>query len=309
MLFDLDADGHPELLVRSGTRDVIVWHGTPDARFETPSTYNYPDPIFGIALADLDRDGFFELLVTTRDVVTMRRGIPGGRFVASTIDSVLLGGPAGSLVVGDFDADGVVDDVVVLTAVEVVSLRGAGLSLTQADKYPLAGRTALAVGDVNGDGRPDIVIGGSSVFDTLRGIGMGRFMVGSQPVAARIQHVALARITCDGTLSAVIDDQDAQVLVMLNAGGIFTVRATLPAGPIAGLAAGDVNGDGVADLLTLEPGLGLRVFFGTGNATWAGGVRFDYGRANRGVVIEDLDGDGRLDVVIATIDAVEAFRQ
>lgn len=309
VLFDLDGDGLPELLVRSGTRDVSVWNGAPGARFTSPDTYSYADPIFGIALADLDRDGNFELLVSTRDVVTMRRGLTGGRFVASTVDSVPLGGPSGALVVGDFDLDGVVDDVVVATTAEVVSLQGNGLTLIQADKYPLPARTAIAAGDVDGDGRLDVVIGGNAVFDTLRGLGTGRFTVMTQPVPARIEHVVLAHLTCADTLSAVVDDQDGRVVVLLNEGGILNPRPGLSAGAIGGVAAGDVNQDGVADLLTLEPGIGLRVFFGLGNASWAAGVRFDHPRVTRGLVVEDLDRDGNVDVVISATDGVDVLRQ
>ncbi len=309
VLFDLDADMRPELLVRSGPRNVVVWHGAVGGGFETPMTYTYPDPISHIALADLDRDGNYELLVSTRDVVTMRRGTTGARFTASTVDSVPLGGPSGALAVGDFDADGVIDDVMVLTSVEAVSLRGDGLMLTQADKYPLAGRMALAVGDVDRDGRPDVVIGGDDVFDTLRGLGMGRFSVATQPIPARIAHVLLATLTCDDVLTAVVDDVDGRVVVLVNEGGNFTPRPGMSAGAITGLGVGDVNQDGVGDLVSVEPGLGIRVFFGRGNGMWNAGVRFDYPRAALGVVVADLDRDGRPDVVVSAADGVDALRQ
>lgn len=309
VLFDLNADGHPELFVQSGTRDVSVWRGTADGAFTSPTVYNYPNPIFGIALADLDRDGFFELLVSTRDVVTIRAGTAAG-FVGTTSDSVSLGGAARALAVGDFDGDAVVDDVVVLTPAEAVSLQGNGLLLSLADRYPLAGRTALAVGDIDGDPFPDVVIGGNDVFDTLHGIGSGRFTVSTQPVAAAVQYLVLAPLTCDRSLSAVIDDQAGRVVVMLNmGGGNLVAQPGLAAGPIAGLAAGDINRDDLPDLVTLEPGVGFLVFFGRGNATWTAGVPFGYTRANRGLVIRDTDGDGHPDVVLGASNGVDVLLQ
>jgi subtilisin family serine protease len=88
----------------------------------------------------------------------------------------------------------------------------------------------------------------------------------------------------------------------------FTV-ASETAPPSDALALGDVTGDGVPDALV--PYGGLNVYPGRGDGTFGDPVnlRLSTGSPDLGVVLLDVDGDGDLDVAVATNDGVEILRQ
>ncbi|MFN7140013.1 MAG: FG-GAP-like repeat-containing protein, partial [Limisphaerales bacterium] len=86
-----------------------------------------------------------------------------------------------------------------------------------------------------------------------------------------------------------------------NGNATFTPVATVstPAGPIA-LASGDVNGDGIADLLTANhTAHSVSVLIGNGNGTFQAPTNYSVGTNPRSVALGDLDGDGVLDFVTA----------
>src|SRR5688500_3537494 len=68
------------------------------------------------------------------------------------------------------------------------------------------------------------------------------------------------------------------------------------------VAAGDVNGDGLLDLVTANAGGGgtVSVLLGNGDGSFRARQTFDGGTDARSVVLGDVNGDGRLDLAVAT---------
>ena len=168
---------------------------------------------------------------------------------------------------------------------------------------------SAAVGDFNGDGKPDVATAnyGSNNVTVLLGDGSGRFTaapgspfgVGSGPFS-----VAVGDFNGDGKLDlATANNSSSNVTVLLGDGsGGFTAAPGSPfavgSGPNS-IAAGDFNGDGKLDLATSSPGSNnVTVLLGNGSGgfTVAPGSPFTVGSRPASVAVSDFNGDGKLDL-------------
>src|SRR5579871_4985416 len=71
-----------------------------------------------------------------------------------------------------------------------------------------------------------------------------------------------------------------------------------------GVATGDVNGDGIPDIVTANfEGGGVDVFLGNGDGGFRPAVTYDVGYGYLGyVALGDFNGDGKLDIAVADIE-------
>ncbi len=120
--------------------------------------------------------------------------------------------------------------------------------------------SAVAVGDFNGDGNPDLAVtaeGNNRVY-IYNGNGAGTFsfsisyVVGAQPVA-----IVATDLNHNGSLDlAVANRQSATVSILLGHGdGTFNAAVAYPVGQLPeSIAVGSFNPDGYADLVTANSG-------------------------------------------------------
>jgi hypothetical protein len=168
------------------------------------------------------------------------------------------------------------------------------------------GPGGVAVGDINGDGIPDIVAGNANnnSVSVLLGKGDGTFgthkdfAVGSVPV-----RVALGDLNKDGRLDIVTANDFGESVSVLLTNGNGTVTRT-DYSPGLGLtvcvAVGDVNGDGALDIVAGDySNSKVVVLLNKGNGTFTSKVPFSVPGANtRGVALGDLNNDGKLDLAV-----------
>ncbi len=169
--------------------------------------------------------------------------------------------------VADFNHDGNADIVTANTKDGTLTLLlgdGSG-NFTQAPESPIAARSkavaAVATGDFNGDGNPDLVVTSSLVTEILLGDGKGGFSTG------------------------------AGMPSPFNVPGAFGAGGTL-------LAVGDFNGDGKLDLVTWSQFGYSFVWLGDGTGGFGQPLNSPLYTSSTltSIVAGDFNGDGKLDL-------------
>jgi len=244
-----------------------------------------------------------------------------GSFTPATGSPFAVGADPTSVVVADFNGDGIPDLATanngqnIGTTVTVLLGNGSG-GFTQAPGSPFAAGDApraLVTGDFNGDGIPDLAVGNSyptpNTVTVLLGNGSGAFTAapgGPAPVGSMPISQVVGDFNRDGIQDlAVANHGSNNVTILLGNGlGGFT---TAPGSPIAvgleplSLAVGDFNGDGMPDLVVASDFGSVTVLLGNGvgGFTATAASPMTVGSVPWSVVVGDFNRDGVQDLAIA----------
>ena len=183
--------------------------------------------------------------------------------------------------------------------------RGRRHARAEARLWHRVGPVAVAAGDLDGDGRPDLVTANTSgSVSVLLNRGDGTFRAKADYAAGGAPNsVTLADFDGDGFLDAAVASPRApkgrNVTVLLGRGdGTFRLRRYFAARVNASrIASGDLNGDGRPELV-FSDGRSLAVMLNRGDATFQGPLW--YGFADT-LAAGDFNGDGRLDLAGAWV--------
>jgi hypothetical protein len=281
---DVNGDGKPDLIVAQGS--VAVLFGNGDGSFQ--SAQNYPTGSANwVAVADLNGDHIPDLAVTQARFSTSFEGGAGvllgnGDGTFGAMHTYYSGGyyPT-SIAVADVNGDGTPDLVVDnSSSISVFNHGSVGILLGNGDgtfrygfAYEMGGFNggSIAVADVNGDGRPDVVAANNcannncdfSTVSVLLNNGDGGFQkpkVFSITGGWGANAVAVADVNGNGFPDLLVahycDNRDTcdtgSVGLLLGKGnGYFTLGASYSSGGYVGIAIAiaDVNGDGVPDVV------------------------------------------------------------
>jgi hypothetical protein len=186
---------------------------------------------------------------------------------------------------------------------------------------------SVAVGDINRDGKLDLVVGNECAFSdcgypgqepegsigVLLGNGDGTFLPANvyDSGGLRAEAVAIADVNGDGKPDIVVANGDGTVGVLLGHGdGTFQPAVVYVSGAEAAtptsLAVADVNGDGIPDLLVANwcgdancDGT-VSVLLGNGDGTFQTAVAYSSGgRYAQSVAVADVNHDGKPDLLVA----------
>ena len=330
---DVNSDGKPDIAVTTtassltdgGSLSVLLGKGNGDfsASRSIPAGF---EPV-SVALGDLNNDGKLDLIVVNRnltdDKVLIRLGDGFGSFGPS------VGFPVGvrearSVAIADLNGDGK-PDLAIASIIGVNSAGGVSIllgdgagSFGPGSVFPAGmDSKALAIGDFNGDAKPDLVVvnRSSDNVSILLGDGAGSFSSPSSfAVGSFPNSVAIGDLNADGNLDVAVTNgggDSGYVSILLGSGtGSFVSAPNAAVGNQSScVALADLNKDGKLDLIATRPLFSFSgvviIELGTGSGTFEhrSSVFSLMGTSSPGefpnsVAVGDLNGDGNLDVAV-----------
>jgi hypothetical protein len=181
----------------------------------------------------------------------------------------------------------------------------------------------LALGDVTGDGKVDVVAtvansgGGcpNNEVAVLAGTGKGKF---KKPVyystgTTQQSYVGpLANFRGKGLLDIVLSNADGSLSILLNKGkgtyGAANVIAGASGTEAGNIVIGDFNGDGKLDIaITNYSGTAVNVLLGNGDGTFQAPIITPSPINPVGIAAGDFNGDGKLDLALSSWNSGGAF--
>ena len=285
---------------------------------------NTPEPVGSergtaveMTVGDADGDGTPDLFFAASSEIRLRLGLGDGTFQPGTL---VVEASTRAMLAADLDDDGVSELIYTFQDAGgpqvAVARRAEDGTWDDSERYPLATRgQTLAVGDVDGDERPDLLVGGDpdeeSVGVLLAVAGGPPFFDGAPRYSGGVtdvRRIVVADFDGDGAGDVLVGRDDALFSVFPGKGdGTFGIARNLRLpDKVLGVAAPDLREDGVPDLLATDVKGALHVFLGEpGDAEpWQFGDderpyeprRLPVG--SNEVLTSDFDDDGHEDVLV-----------
>jgi hypothetical protein len=212
------------------------------------------------------------------------------------------------LAVGDLDRDSRADLVTLNLDRPLVVRLGDGASggfrFARQEVLATTGASAVGIGNLDGDRRPDVVIGHVGSVVVLPGDGTGRLGPGTRYSATGgAASLAIGDVDGDGRDDvAVAFEGSGAVLCLLGTGAArLAVRGPFAAdGDPAAVAIGDLTGDGRPDLAIADrSGDAVAILRGDGAGGFERVGSVAVGDGPAALALGDIDRDGRLDLAVA----------
>jgi uncharacterized protein (TIGR03437 family) len=315
---------------QSGNTDILLNNG--DGTFQgAPNYFTLPNSeangnfyqVSGMAVANFG-GAHPGVLASSTGALTLFLGNGKGSF--QTPQSVATQGSiSGPIAAADFNGDGIADAAVVQQSAgngTILFLPGTATGFGSPTPITVSGLNpaAMVSGDFSGDGNTDLAVVGQTngtapgTLAILKGNGNGTFQAPTT-VPAGVTPTAMSAVDLngDGKLDLVFSDSGPNgsgpgggIYVALNTGGgVFQAPVQVFSGIAPAFGIGDVNGDGKLDLVASSAAAGtgntvLSWLAGNGNGTFQAPIVITTsGATDNAILVQDFNGDGIPDIVLA----------
>jgi len=339
VITDINGDKKNDLVVSSYTSSA-VWTmlGNGKGGFTAGSSFatdGYPN---NVVVADFNGDKKLDFVVGQQGYaggqwMTMGLGNGDGTFRSSQSYGYTWSGLVSQIATADLNNDGNLD------MVEAGGGTGVGITVMLGSSHGVFGSpistavgcgqanrngvNSIAVGDVSGDGKVDVVATSlnigitncENVVAVLIGSGNGKFKTPvyySTGVTVQSGSVTLGDLNGDGKLDIVVSNADGSLSVLLNKGkGIYgTATVIIAASGTQGgnIVIGDFNKDGKLDLAVTDySGTAINVLLGNGDGTFKAPISTPSPINPIALAAGDFNNDGKLDLALTSWNDQGAF--
>jgi hypothetical protein len=320
---DMNGDGKPDLLV-IGESDTVAAHSNHvgvllnrgDGTFDPVVNVGIQARAMSVAAADLDGDGNIDLAVATGGdadspgylAVSLNQG---NATFADVVKYAMTGVPE-SVAAADLNGDGKPDLAVLYGGgVAVFVNHGDGTFAPAIDhgtpNLSSGGRgaQAIAVADVDRDGKLDLAYLDDESMNVLTNHGDGTFLDAVRYDVGRAPwSITAADVNGDGWPDLAVASEGVRVHLNQGDGTFASADPYLATDDGADwVTAADLNGDGGIDLIATSRwsayATNLGVLYNQGDDTFGDAVHYVSGAGASAVVAADLNGDGKLDLAVA----------
>jgi len=317
---DLDNDGHLDIVTGFAFKRNKRWMNNADGTF-TPFDLQGEEEgstrTNAIALGDLNGDNILDIIIgnevnapnqvllSTDDNSYEVIELPGEkffqRFPATT-----------AIALGDIDGDGNIDIVVGgdflpdTDATILLNSEGNGRFFQEHVQF-IKDITAISIGDIDNDGKVDIVFATTRTNDDFIHMNKGNMIFSDvilQPLSntmtpSETSAIKLADMNGDDCLDIVVGQVGEPVLLYINDKNGNFETIILPGGDteVADIGLGDINGDGRVDIMVQTTNNANNVLLNMGDGNYDLNTLPEQDGTSSTVALGDLNGDGSLDFI------------
>jgi Bacterial Ig-like domain (group 3)/FG-GAP-like repeat/FG-GAP repeat len=301
---DLNGDGYPDIAatgIQQGTTPAIAillnQGSNSPGTLAIPKFYTSTNSSnYSLAAGDFNGDGKQDILAGSSSLAVFYGNGDGTLQAPQTLPS-----PAGgSFVAADLNQDGITDVAYVASTGSAFTIQSVQVLLGSSSGQFTNGINLLlnlssvpyslvAAGSTNGGKNANLALVGDNI-SILKGDGKGGFALGQ---SFALSGSVTPEVRSDGTADLAVSTALGLTLLSGNGDGTFQGLTTQP---VSGAStAEDVNGDGLTDVLYLDPSGSLTTALGRGNGTFSVISYPAKGTPSNILVTGDFNADGKLD--------------
>jgi hypothetical protein len=328
---DYNGDGHLDIATQGLLAGAVyVFFGNGKGAFQAATSYVTEEAPYSIVAADFNNDKHIDLLTSDLNPWGLFANPPSvalllndgkGAFDSGTAKSI--GADPAGIAIGDLSGNKKLDLVIVSSGdseygqgSEFSVLKGNGngtfkpaVNYPLGDSYDLADQDVVALGDFTGKGHLDVAVAEGTGLEVFLNNGKGTFGPGTTyPTNGGYNFgITVGDFRGDGKVDIAIAEGSNAVVFLGNGDGTFQAATFYPVGGNAavGIGVGDFNGDGKLDLVVANwtcisnpNACTVSVLLGNGDGTFRPNVDYPAGAAPYFLAVADLNGDGKLDLVV-----------